>query len=98
MSKDKCNRKDCTVTGRMHRSGYCSSQCEIIDEYEQLFELQCSRMKEAVDIWKAETGAEHEPDLGFLLGWLNGRISALEADNKTMKGVITTLRRERRQA
>ena len=46
---------------------------ERLKEYEQLFDIQQTRMQRATDLWRAESPAERalvSPDLGRLLDWL----------------------------
>lgn len=43
---------------------------ERLTEFQTLFNLQWTRMKEAVKYWQEETGNEYYPDLGALLKWL----------------------------
>ena len=56
-----------------------SSQCEICVEWEELFELQSKRVREATKLWQEATGRHDTfPDLGDLLTWLmDGRAELL---------------------
>jgi len=44
-----------------------------LQEYSDLFNLQQTRMKEAVALWQKTTGEQYLPDLGSLLKWLIDR-------------------------
>lgn len=59
------------------------------DELRQLFDLQWSRMGDAVARWRAEAPAERElisPDLGRLLTWLLGQVDAGNAPTTHTRG------------
>lgn len=49
-------------------------------EYDQLFELQQKRIKQADKMWQRATGRDVWPDLGELLTWLLARIETLEQE------------------
>lgn len=57
-------------------------EAERIKEYQQLFDIQTTRMDRATALWRAESPAERElvsPDLGHLLDWLIERGDANHA-------------------
>lgn len=53
-----------------------ATQQTLIDEYRALFDLQWTRMHEAIALWQAEDPDARRdtwPDLGNLLAWLMAR-------------------------
>ena len=61
------------------RADIVDSMQQRIEEYDGLFDLQWSRIKEATEVWQRATG-KHDvlPDLGDLIRWMQQRIEELE--------------------
>ncbi len=56
-----------------------------LQDYSDLFDLQQTRMKEAVALWQKATGEQYLPDLGTLLEWLMRRT---EPDTKQILQIV----------
>jgi hypothetical protein len=61
-----------------------------LQDYSDLFDLQQTRMKEAVALWQKATGEKYLPDLGVLLGWLIRKASPTTHNHVWRHGPMPT--------